>query len=102
MYYSWKYYTSGVKNTAIKSESKMLSFPTQVNKKGTKKKSKSSYFVISSDAAYKEMLSEKEEKEKKKAETENRKRAREELRKQKELQKQIKQTQKKMKRERAK
>ena len=38
MYYSWKYYTSGVKNTAIKSESKMLSFPTQVNKKVPKRK----------------------------------------------------------------
>ena len=50
----------------IKTEfrSKMLTIPKEISKKNTKRKyGKSSYFVISSDAAYREIVSVKEEKE---------------------------------------
>ncbi|MCG8044800.1 MAG: hypothetical protein N0E48_03810, partial [Candidatus Thiodiazotropha endolucinida] len=98
MFYSWKSYTSKAHQTRvkerpleIKTENKMLTIPKQINKKSAKRKTgRSPYFVISSDAAYREMINEKEEKEKKKEEVEKRKRAREEQKREKELNKQIK------------
>ena len=53
----------GVTNL-VKSESKMLSLPKQTSKESTKKIGNSSYFVISPDAAYQEIISGKKKKRK--------------------------------------
>ena len=101
MFQTWKTYKNklGQKECPqVKKEHTMLTFPKQVSKKKPQKKGRSSYFVISSDVAYREMLSHKEEKEKKKEEVEQRKRAREELKKEKETNKQAKLSKKKLKR----
>ena len=92
MYQTWKSYMKQTRQN-VPSEKKprndMLMLPKQqVPKVNTKKKGQSSYFVISSESAYKKKLTAKIEKERKREEAEQRKRAREKIKKEKENKKQ--------------